>query len=210
MTEKSEIKFIMNSSPYTLPLSRAIIQKIPDDKDDVYNQLISNHPYQVQSSVPNEIFQSFLNYWKTGTIPQINSSNILYYNSLNDEFGILENQLSLPEYQSLFDLGYLINMDQNKNMNKASVERRIALNLEFYLADQAEILCQVPINSLYNIFYHPERNLTDYDRAYHFIIDNGRNLDENFFVLLGSLDAGKFRQQEQERRVHWEDEPPRL
>lgn len=195
----SKIKLIMNNSTYTLPLSRAILNKIPEDKEYIYNQLLSFHQYQVQSSVPNEIFQSFLDYWENGTIPQIDFSNIWYYYTLKDEFGILSDHLSSPEYQSLFDLAYLTNMNQTPNLNKSHIEKRIAHNLDSYLSNQSDKLCRIPINSLYNIFNHPERNLTEYDRAYHFIVDNGRNVDESFFILLGSLDAGKFRDQENKR-----------
>lgn len=195
----SKIKLIMNNSTYTLPLSRAILNKIPEDKEYICNQLMSDHQYQVQSSVPNEIFQSFLDYWENGTIPQIDFSNIWYYYTLKDEFGILSDHLSSPEYQSLFDLAYLTNMNQNPNLNKSHIEKRIAHNLDSYLSNQSDKLCRIPINSLYNIFNHPERNLTEYDRAYHFIVDNGRNVDESFFILLGSLDAGKFRDQENKR-----------
>lgn len=121
------------------------------------------YPYHAQSSVPIEIFQLFHEYWQNGIIPQINSGNILHYRSLNDEFGIMEELLRLPEYESLFEIDIWINEDQNNNPNRASAERHLALKLETYLINQADVLCQIPINSLYNIF-NPHRKKFDRPR----------------------------------------------
>lgn len=71
-------------------------------------------------------------------------------------------------------------MNQNRNLEASSIEKKVAMNLKDYFTKQTDNLGQIPINSLQN-FLSRERNLTDYDRAYHFIVDNG-NKNEIFIV----------------------------
>lgn len=86
---EKEIVFELNKKPIPFKLSLKIIKKIPDDKGDLYNILISCNNYCVQSKVRDDIFKSYLLYWTDEKIPEINEGNILEYFQLSKEFGLL-------------------------------------------------------------------------------------------------------------------------
>lgn len=186
------LNFNLKGLKFSIPFTRKNLNKISEDKELPYNTLVNNQIYTIESNVRNDIFQSYLNYWNDGEIPQINSDNIWEYYQLSNEFGLLSEILSQPKFEQLFDLSFLIKQIQGSNFNKSDIEKKIALNLQYYLENFSDELKRIQINILYNIFYHQERNLNDQDLAYNFIIETAINVNEGFYILLPSLDICKF------------------
>lgn len=188
----NSVSFILGDSVIKFQLSKKLFQKIPDDKESVYNDLFNRHEYYVQSKVRKEIFESFLEYWSNDTFPEINSDNILEYYQLNIEFGFFNDYFSSEKVKEpVYNLSYLLVKKKDGILNINEIERKIALNLDVYLDEYSKDLSKIPITGLYNIFFHRERNLKNEDKAYKFIIDLGESQNESFFILLSSLDAKK-------------------
>lgn len=170
-------KLILNDKTFEFPSDIELLKKI---KSTVSNYLINLRSYEVQSKVRYETFQLFFNYWENETDLIINESNIWEFTQLNDEFGLLEEYLSSPDIEQLFNISNLLHSDylpnfkdlKKYNFNKSSIEQRISHQLDKYIAESPNELCQIPITSLYNIFFNNERLLNDHDQAYLFIINN--------------------------------------
>lgn len=145
------------------------------------------HKYEVISEINENTFRSFWNYMTNGDPPVINANNYDEYRQLSDEFGVLN-----EEIQDSSNPLNLINMLNQPNENKKSIEKLIAQKLDFIIENFPNNLQNVEINSLYNIFHHDERVLQNHDRAYLFIKNSAQNLNQNFFILLKCLDAEKF------------------
>lgn len=147
----NSIKLILNNTAFQLPCSRKLLIKIPESKEDLFNELFVRHSYRVQSKVRNEIFQSFLNYWKEETFPQINSSNVIEYFQLSSEFGLLDDYFTSQKLKEpLFNLSFFISPYKNSNIDRSTIERNIALNLDEYLTNFSDKLILIDIKSLYN------------------------------------------------------------
>lgn len=191
-------KLILNDKIFEFPSDIELFKKI---KSTVSNYLINKRSYEVQSTVRCETFQLFLNYWKNEIDLVINESNIWEFTQLNNEFGLLEEYLSSPDIEQLFNISNLLHSDylpnlknlEKYNYNKSFIEQSISHQLDKYIAESPNELSQIPLTSLYNIFYNKERVLNDHDQAYLFIINNQ---NQNFFLLIGSLDANKFKNSE--------------
>lgn len=125
----SSIIFILNDTEYSLPRQRKYLNQIPDDREELYNELYSGKSYNVKSKVKNEIFQTYLNCWKEGTTPEITSENIMEYYLLSDEFGIFKDYITSPQFVPLFNVINLIDTTGNLNFNKELIEKQIAHNL---------------------------------------------------------------------------------
>lgn len=196
------IIFSLNNTQIRFPFCRKLLQKIPESKDDFFNQIYNNHQYIVQSKVREVIFKSYLKYWEDETFPEIDNDNIMEYYQLSLEFGFLEDYFSASNSkEQLFNLYYLINQDKNGKSNKNDIEQKIALDLDDYLTNFSKELSQIDTSTLYNIFYHPERNLKDHDKAYEFIKNIAMNQNKEVLILLGSLDAHEFKSFENKREV---------
>lgn len=74
--------------------------------------------------------------------------------------------------------------------NKEMLEKIISSKLNDYLVIYNYQLFHLPLDSLYNIFTNPSRNLTKQDLAYELITNYG-DFDESMFKLLSTLDANK-------------------
>ncbi|KAK8840884.1 hypothetical protein M9Y10_027714 [Tritrichomonas musculus] len=74
--------------------------------------------------------------------------------------------------------------------NKEMLEKIISSKLDDYLVIYNYQLFHLPLDSLYNIFTNPSRNLTKQDLAYE-LIPNYGDFDESMFKLLSTLDANK-------------------
>ena len=96
------IIFNLNNSEFSLPRKRKYLSKIPEDKEALYDELNSGEPYNVQSQVKNETFQSYLAYWKKKITPEVTSDNICEFCQLCEEFGLLKDYISSSQFESLF------------------------------------------------------------------------------------------------------------
>lgn len=174
---------------FSIPFNIKYLDKMPEDKKCLKNQLISEEKYVVNTSVPKEIFESYLEYWTNDVIPKITTDNIWEYYQLSQEFGIMRDFISSSQFNELFKLDILIK--PSSVYNKFYINLRISKNLDYYLSNQSEQLSNFDISSLYNIFNSEEINIKNQDNAYKFITENGKK-NPDFFILLDSLDADKF------------------
>lgn len=180
----------LDNDEFTIPCSREILDKIPANKTDLYNELISNHEYLVKSKVRKSTFTSFQQFFISGQPPVLDISNILEYHDLNEEFGILNKYFSSEESTQTINIAYLKNDQKNSAIDTKSIEEKIAENLDKYLAKNPNEMSQIQFNSLYNIFFNSKRKLDNQDEAYQFIIQNGSQNSE-FYSLIRSLDITK-------------------
>lgn len=157
-----------------------------------------NHEYHVSSNVDIQTLTDFLYHWNNNTHPIVNASNILQYFQLFKEFEYLENYEEL--YQDNVRQSYIKLLQERKNEDNSMIEREVSHHLDVYLTEEySEDFGHIPLNSLYNIFNNNERILEDHDKAYQFIINAALNINNNLFVLLKSIDASKFKDNENKK-----------
>ena len=142
--------------------------------------------YSIQSAVKQETFDSFKKYLMDSTEPKIKSDNMYDYYLLSQEFQILKDYLSTKIDEDSLNLFILIS---NTSNDKSQNERYISRYLNNIITKHEKELLKIPINSLFNIFNHPERDLSDPQKAYDFIVNNSKN--GTLFVLLPSLEGDK-------------------
>lgn len=75
-------------------------------------------------------------------------------------------------------------------MGQSEYEKYISEHLDTFLQKHNNDMYNLPITSLYNIFYNKFRKLDDHNLGYQFII-NGENKDV-LYILLESLDCSKW------------------
>lgn len=76
-------RLVLNSNVFIIPSD---FRCLSDVNLIIYKELIATHQYIVQSNVSREIFQSFINNWVFGDIPEINANNLMFYDLLSKEF----------------------------------------------------------------------------------------------------------------------------
>lgn len=163
---------------------------------NVADELLIKEKYIVISRVSSKTFNDFLKFWQNKEmIPEIDASNFAEYQQLNQEFGMLTEILSSKQDDPSFNISCLIT---NSQCDKHSIETSISRNLDQYLDEKyADQMYQIPIQSLYNIFYNKERILHNYSNAYRFITktllsnNNENNQASDLFLLAYSIDGNK-------------------
>ncbi|KAK8840225.1 hypothetical protein M9Y10_031170 [Tritrichomonas musculus] len=151
----------------------------------------SDHSYHDKSNVSEEVFQSFLNYLINDEEPDINLDNVNQYYEISQEFNLLQEIIS-AKIHSFGEYFVNINGLMQKNTDLSKYEESIAINLDDYIEKYGSSLMQSPIQSLYNIFSHPKRNLNDHNRAYNVITQYfNETKNSSIFVLLDTLDGSK-------------------
>lgn len=162
-----------------------------DIKQNISNSLISgSFQYHVNSDVSEEVFQSFINYLEKDEIPDIQFNNINEYRQLSQEFGILSEKLD-QKTKEFGEFKVNLNGIQN-NQDSSYYEEQIAQKLDYNLEKYRKELMDLPIQTLYRIFNHPNRNLTKHDLAYEVIkheIEKKNN--SNIVILLNLLDGSQ-------------------
>lgn len=180
-----------NSKIFTIP---SLFKHLLDISPDISNSLVfgQNHYYCLKSKVNEKVFQSFIDYLVDDKIPDIDVFNFNEFMLLSQEFNILIEFLEDKKKQLGEYLIYINGLLTNKNENSTFYEEQIAIKLDDYLEKFGEELFNIPIQSLYNIFNHPRRNLTQHNAAYDLIkqyLDKTKN--ENAFILFDTLDGTK-------------------
>ncbi|KAK8887431.1 hypothetical protein M9Y10_038475 [Tritrichomonas musculus] len=180
-----------NSKVFTIP---SLFKHLLDISPDISNSLVfgQNHYYCLKSKVNENVFQSFIDYLVDDKIPDIDVFNFNEFMQLSQEFNILIEFLEDKKKQLGEYLIYINGLLTNKNENSTFYEEQIAIKLDDYLEKFGEELFNIPIQSLYNIFNHPRRNLTQHNAAYDLIkqyLDKTKN--ENAFILFDALDGTK-------------------
>lgn len=89
---------------------------------------------------------------------------------------------------------YLININGISELesDSSNFEKQIAINLDQYLINHGDRLMKAPIQSLFNVFNHSQRVLTEHNLAYDLIASHFKKTgDSNIFILLDTLDGTK-------------------
>ena len=80
-------------------------------------------------------------------------------------------------------------LETQSNINNNEIEREISLELDTYIEKYHTELFRLPIQTLYNIFNHPNRVFTKHDLLYQLIIQySQQNQDKNIFILINTID----------------------
>ena len=106
------------------------------------------------------------------------------YYLLSQEFQVLTDYLSDKMDEAIINLSILIS---SMNRDKSRSEKYVSMHLTDFIDKYDQELKKIPINSLFNIFYHPERVLSDHQKAYDFITKECTN--SSLYILLESLDG---------------------
>ncbi|KAK8836917.1 hypothetical protein M9Y10_037443 [Tritrichomonas musculus] len=89
----SSYKLILNTREFLIPSD---FNTLRDIKDDIYQSLITTHQYEVKSYVDEQTFQSFIDYWIKGEIPEFfYDKRLCEYIQLSEEFDIMKNLIQL-------------------------------------------------------------------------------------------------------------------
>ena len=168
--------------------------KLMNISKNIRNELIfsSEHSYEVESKVRQEIIKEFIKYIIFDEEPEITINNINEYELLSEEFSIYQERINNKKHE----YGeYLINFQglssEDEGMRKIS-EERISTELDEYLNRYGEEMMRITIQSLYNIFNHSKRKLNNHNLAYEHIISYfNKTQDSNIFILLDLLDGSK-------------------
>ena len=191
MNAQPSFKLILRSKEFQIPSNVKYLRKIPDD---IRNSLFfnPNNQYYVQSNVSEEVFQSFVDYWINNTLPDIRKDNISEYLQISQEFNLLKELIdSKMELWGEY-LIHLNGLNERNNKELSLHEEQITKNLDYYLENYGEQVMNKPIQSLFNIFNHKQRNLTKFNIAYELIkIQSRKSNNSEVFILLPSLDGTK-------------------
>lgn len=178
--------FIVENQEIQRHLDFDQLNRLPRNIRDL---LFQKEKYIVESDVKTQIFNNFIdNFIDSSTNLNVDAENIYQYRLLSDEFNFLKDELTNSEYENAFKISILLNIQKAKNFDRTAIENYISQNLDFYLQNYANYMPEIPITSLYNIFYNKNRVLNDHEKAYQFIVSNN---DQNLFILIKSLDSTK-------------------
>lgn len=175
--------FIMNNQEFQISLNLNQLFSLPEE---IRDSLYVNGKYNVKSVVKDENFKEFLTFLvNTDQAPVITIENIYDYHLLCEEFEILVDFISKPEYENLYKISLLSIATSDQVQNKSNCEKYIAQNLDLMLEKYFDEMYKIPITSLYNIFSHKERKLLNENKAYEFITKNKEA--PYLFILLNTL-----------------------
>lgn len=194
MSSKNFSFIFLDGQKIEIPLTIKQLSHFPETISD---QLFVKGEYFIQSNVQEAVFKGFIDHFlDSNKNLEINENNIIQIQLLNNEFEISIDLQTVPEYAKAFDLSILSQVSSKEIPDKPTYERYISQRLDDFLKKYPNEMYTVPINSLYNIFNHRDRKLNNQDMAYKFItnalIPEGNvNFNNNFFILLESLDSSK-------------------
>lgn len=169
MQEQNKFTLFMNSKQFKIPFH---FDNLVHIDLNIFNSLIVNHHYHVNSITNEKIFQSFLDFLVNKKEPEITHDNIQDYLQLSQEF----------QFSALEDLIQMKKIDDNQPIdvsiikystgkNQSFLEEKVAENLDDYLIYHGEELIKQPIEILLHIFTHPKRKLTKQNLVYDLIYD---------------------------------------
>ena len=178
---KTKYLLYLKNKKYMIPKKKQIICVV---SERVANDLLINNQYFVFSDVSEEVFISFLEYWKDQSkTPDITPENLQEYEKISQEFEMMKDIISAQKEDHLFNIKILQN---SCCYDKTNIETKISKQLDFYLDNYSDEMQKIPINSLYNIFYTKERISIHPAKAYD-IISNSN--DSEKYILLNSIDG---------------------
>ena len=191
MTSNIKLAFNGVNHDIPVPLKRYLylLGKFPES---IATQISIQNYYNVESAIKQETFDSFKKYLIDSSEPEINIDNMQDFYLLSQEFNILKDYLSTKVDEDSYNLTILIS---NTSIDKSQNERCISRHLNDIITKHEQELLKIPFSSLFNIFYHLERNLNDHQKAYNFIVSNSKS--DILFALLPSLDGDKLNEKSQ-------------
>lgn len=160
--------FILQKRSFTI---ESVFKHISNISPEISKNLIfePNHSYQVISDVSEKVFEDFIEYLINDTIPNINLDNINEFINLSDEFKILGEIIDQKKDEYGEYLIYINGLRYCSTQKVNEYEENIAKKLDEYIDKYGSTLMKIPIQSLYNIFNHKNRQLTKHDEAYELI-----------------------------------------
>lgn len=183
---------ILESKIFNIP---CLFDNLVHINPKIFYTLINDHSYQVQSTISESIFQSFIDYLIYNKVLEINDNNVDEFSELNQEFKF-EPLDDLIEMKKEFDpLSYNFKkIDQARQHNQDLIEEEIAINLDYYIHHHYEEMYTINIERIIRIFNHPKRKLIDHEMTYHFLSDYFANTNKyEVFSLISTLDASKLK-----------------
>ena len=192
MMQNISFNLILESKIFNIP---CLFDNLVHINPKIFYTLINVHSYQVQSTISESIFQSFIDYLIYNKSLEINDNNIDEFSELNQEFKFVP-LADLIEMKKEFDpLCYnLKKIDQASQHNQDLIEEEIATNLDYYIIHHYEEMFNINIERIICIFNHPKRKLIDHEMTYHFIHDYFANTNKyEAFSLISTLDASKLK-----------------
>lgn len=158
--------------------------------EPMFSSLVKTIKFQIQYESRDQIFTSFLHYLKDGTLPSIKLENIYEYEELNQSFKIKEIQNLIDQEKKMFNDHEKILEALNNSLikNRSIYENLVSRDINEYLTKDGKKLMNLPINTLYNIFFQSQ-TIIDHNLAYKLMNQKFQeNPDPTIFVLLQCLD----------------------
>lgn len=190
--KEKKISFILKSKEELVPMRYGLIK----NQQILESLLFDGLKYQFQSDISFDVFDSFIKYWITNEFPiaDVTIENFEEFEILSDEIQIDEFSEHLYKIQKKLGESSinLHKIQSQKTQNNANIEEKISKNLDNYVINHGSDLFTLPIQSLYNIFNHKNRNLVDHNHAFKMILDhyNTKN-DANILILLQFINFEK-------------------
>lgn len=182
-------KFVLNSKEFEIPSN---ISRLHDMSPNIYLSFISEGFYTVQSDVSEEVFKSFIKYLVTNEVPNIDITSIMEYSQLSQEFNLMHSLIFSIEHTKEFHVHQVEKLNNPSIQNKSEIEKFIAKSLDGFIINCGEQLLCSSIHSLYRIFNHSERSLTQHNLCYILIKDHfSRTQNPSIFIILQFLDGNK-------------------
>lgn len=205
MDEKKSFLLYSNNKTFTIPTKFKVLADFPQN---IYDTLIFSpqHKYEIKSNVSEEVLRAFINYLKTQHIPEITINNFFEFSELSQEFNQFKEIIQAKQAEFDKNLSYFNGLKSQNQTTRSFYEDQIAQNLDDYLEKYGKDMLKLPIQTLHNIFNHPNIQLTKHDLAYNLInYEFEETKDPNIFVLLLSLDGTKLSRQNFEDSIKSRD-----
>lgn len=191
MSKALTSEFIFNHEKYEINIVTDDFIHLPSH---IIVSLYNLKQYEVQSNISKEVFQSLCQYFSNHQLPNIDESNIYQWFQLDKEFCIPSINKSIESKKESLGKHSLniIFLQSNINADNSDIEKEIAMDLDIYVKNYGKELLNLPIQTLYNIFYHKDRKFTKHTLLYELIKNfYQRTNDENIFSLLQSIDINE-------------------
>lgn len=184
--------FIYNGEQIPANLRVKQLGSLPEH---IGQELDTSSKYEIKSNVKKENLTLFISYFPEEIPAQfLNRDNIADFYFLSKEFENMKKTKIDTEYSDMLRISFLTSATAASISDISDSEEYIASHLDAFLTLHKSDMYNIPLTSLYNIFFHKKRRLADENLGYHFITDNQTN-DSKLFVLLGSLDGTKLNEE---------------
>lgn len=189
MSQNHQFKFISHKGREgTAPLD-IVYPRILKNLDI---SIISNLKYLIQSSISDEVFDSFIKFLNLESIPEINTKNVTEYSTLSQELKFRDLEMLVEKFiKEKKECDEVIQqlISTEKRENTALLENLIASHLDYYIENHPDLLSSLKLTTLYNIFNSNQRVLHDEGKALLFLMNIIEKGKHDFAILLPSING---------------------